>query len=97
MTTALGSPAYIEKLLGPHNRHLNAIIESRHGHAAGTAGDSFFAAFESAEHALDCAREIQVSLAKHPITAADQSGVNWTIALRIGIHTAEKEISNTLE
>jgi class 3 adenylate cyclase len=97
MTTAFGSPAYIEMLLGPHKMLLRAAFERHHGFIDSTAGDSFFVAFDRAEHALECARQIQVSLANHPITATDPSSVNWTIALRIGIHTAEKEISNTPE
>jgi class 3 adenylate cyclase len=92
MTSAFGHTAYVEKLQQPHDTVLRQAIALYHGYVDGTPGDSFFVAFNQADEALDCARAIQESLHAKPITATDRDGKMHTLAVRIGVHTAESEV-----
>jgi tetratricopeptide (TPR) repeat protein/class 3 adenylate cyclase len=93
LASAFGHPAYVAKLQGPHDVVLREAIEKYHGYEGGTAGDSFFVVFEKAGEALDCAREMQERLHQTPLTATDVNGATHTLAVRIGVHTAEREVS----
>jgi class 3 adenylate cyclase len=67
------------------NRHNGAVGEciARHaGHELKTIGDSFFIAFTDPGGAVECATQIQQTLAETPIIVGDAS-----ISVRIGLHT----------
>src|SRR5579871_3276607 len=92
MANAFGHTAYVDQLQGPHDGVLREAIQTYQGYVDGTAGDSFFVAFDRAEDALDCARRMQEGLHKTPLTAIDTDGKRWALAVRIGVHTAEHEV-----
>jgi predicted ATPase/class 3 adenylate cyclase len=67
------------------NRHNSAVREciARHaGYELKTIGDSFFIAFTDPGKAVQCAAQIQQTLAETPIIVGDGS-----ISVRIGVHT----------
>jgi predicted ATPase/class 3 adenylate cyclase len=77
----VGDPTYFAAL----NRHNTVVREcmARHaGHELKTIGDSFFIAFADPGKAVQCAAQIQQTLAETPISVGD--GV---INVRIGLHT----------
>lgn len=77
---AVGDEAWM-RVLAWHDRTVRSLIASFGGEEIHHAGDGFFVAFPSADGALDCARQIQRTLADH----RDQHG--FAPSVRIGIHT----------
>ncbi len=80
-----GDKIYIEKVLRPHNSRLKTLIEQNKGITLNTMGDAFFAAFQGAKDAINCAVEIQKSLNEDPIKTTGDD----ILSIRIGLHTGE--------
>jgi class 3 adenylate cyclase len=70
-------------LLEWHDREIRSAVAQYHGDVANHTGDGFFAAFERAADAIDCAVEIQRRLARH------RQEHGFAPSIRIGLHTAE--------
>ncbi len=68
---------------------MRTLFERWHGHEVDTQGDSFFAAFPSAQQAVSCAAEAQRALAAH----VWPRGV--TVRVRMGLHTGEPVVATT--
>jgi predicted ATPase/class 3 adenylate cyclase len=92
MTNALGDAVYRESVYQPHCEQIRAAVARHRGYEVGTRGDGFFITFERADDALGCAVAIQEALAKPPITSTDTNGKTWTARVRIGVHTAKREL-----
>jgi class 3 adenylate cyclase/predicted ATPase len=92
MTKALGDLAYRRDLRDPHCQRIRAAVADYGGTAVKTIGDSFMLAFPSTDLGLACAAAIQKRLTEHPLTAADGTGKAWEVRVRIGVHTAEREL-----
>lgn len=79
--TRLGD-AYVE-ILDDHNRIIRAALARNEGHEINTAGDGFFAAFDSPRNGVSAAIEMQRELASH----------SWfddePVRVRMGLHTGE--------
>lgn len=88
-----GRKGYIEKLQKPGGAVLREVVEKHGGYVDHTTGDFFLVVFAGAEEALDCAREIQERLRDRPITAMSDAGSSWSVEMRIGVHTAEREVT----
>ncbi len=82
LASALGDEAW-EQLLRWHDDMLRSLISSGSGQVVNSTGDGFFAAFEAARPAVDCAIAIQRSLREH------RSAAGFAPSVRIGIHSAE--------
>jgi class 3 adenylate cyclase len=82
----LGDRAY-EPLLAEHNRLLRAAIVDHGGREVNTAGDAFFAVFQSATYAVAAATAAQRALAAHPWPAGN------TVRVRMGLHTDQPQAS----
>lgn len=82
LAEALGDEAW-ERLLRWHDDTLRGLITNGAGEVVNSTGDGFFAAFEAAGPAIDCAIAIQRALREH----RESSG--FAPAVRIGLHTAE--------
>jgi len=92
MTSDLGNAAYLEQLRNPHQKVLMEAFERHHGVPIQTQGDSFMAVFQFAKDALACVTAIQNQLVTEPLTASGQTR-QWTLRVRIGVHTTEQEVS----
>lgn len=82
LAAALGNEAW-ERLLRWHDDMLKGLVASGGGEIVNSTGDGFFAAFDSARRAIDCAIAIQRALRDH----RDRTG--FALAVRIGLHSAE--------
>jgi class 3 adenylate cyclase len=78
----IGDAAW-EDLLSWHDRELRAQIGLHQGEEVNHTGDGFFVAFEQATSAIECAVDIQRSLARHRHEHGFAPGV------RIGLHAGE--------
>ena len=78
----IGDEAWTE-LLAWHDRELRAAFGRFHGEVVNHTGDGFFAAFERATEAIDCAVDIQRGLLRH---RREHGFAPW---VRIGLHTTE--------
>ncbi|MDA1190462.1 MAG: tetratricopeptide repeat protein [Candidatus Poribacteria bacterium] len=92
MTSSLGNRAYGEQIREPHNARVRDSIASHNGHEVKTIGDSFMIAFHNVDDALACVCDIQRRLSDPPIAATDRDDKTWTCRVRIGVHTAEKQL-----
>lgn len=83
-----GNEKYRREVLAPHDLRLKERFETFEGRVISGEGDSFFAVFRDARHAVQCAVAIQESLIGDPIPI---SGVGDTlpprVQVKIGIHT----------
>jgi class 3 adenylate cyclase len=77
----LGDKAWSE-VLRWHDETLRSLIAAHGGEEVDHAGDGFFAAFEDAGRAIDCAVAIERKLAEHRRTHG------FAPEVRIGVHTA---------
>jgi len=82
LAEALGDAAW-QQLLAWHDEALRALIARHGGRVVNSTGDGFFAAFEVARPALDCAIAIQRALADH------RRMTGFALQVRIGLHSAE--------
>ena len=82
LAEALGDEAW-ERLLRWHDDTLRNLVTSGGGEIVNPTGDGFFAAFEAARPAIDCAVAIQRALQEHRASAG------FAPSVRIGLHTAE--------
>ncbi|HEY4190864.1 MAG TPA: adenylate/guanylate cyclase domain-containing protein, partial [Candidatus Limnocylindrales bacterium] len=82
LAEALGDAAW-ERLLRWHDDTLRRVIAAGGGEIVNSTGDGFFATFDAARPAIDCAIAIQRSLRDH----RDDTG--FALAVRIGLHIAE--------
>jgi class 3 adenylate cyclase len=82
LAEALGDQAW-ERLLRWHDDMLRGQVASGGGEIVNSTGDGFFAAFESARRAVDCAISIQRALLEH------RDGTGSALSVRIGLHTTE--------
>jgi class 3 adenylate cyclase len=82
LVEAMGDEAW-EHLLRWHDDTLRSLFARHGGEVVSSTGDGFFAAFDSAGRAIDCAVAVQRALAEHRRTNGFAPGV------RIGVHTAE--------
>jgi class 3 adenylate cyclase/tetratricopeptide (TPR) repeat protein len=92
-TGALGDYTFRDRLLNPLHVRAVEAIKQQGGTLRRLFGDSYLITFEHADAALRCVVEIQQALAREPITCKDAAGVAWTIRLRVGVHSAEAELS----
>lgn len=76
---AVGDEAWL-RLVDWHDRILRVLIARHHGEEIDHAGDGFFIAFTDATNAIDCALEIQRTLAEH------RREHGFAPSLRIGLH-----------
>jgi WD40 repeat protein/class 3 adenylate cyclase len=91
-----GSTRLLDRLRGEYaqvledqRELLRTLFERWQGHEVDTQGDSFFAAFPSAQQAVCCAAEAQRALAAH----VWPRGV--TVRVRMGLHTGEPVVATT--
>ncbi|TAM57092.1 MAG: adenylate/guanylate cyclase domain-containing protein [Chloroflexota bacterium] len=82
LAEALGDQAW-EQLLRWHDETLRTLVVNGGGELVNSTGDGFFAAFDSARPAVECAIAIQRALAEHRASAG------FAPPVRIGLHTAE--------
>ena len=82
LADALGDQAW-EQLLQWHDQTLPALVARSGGQVVKSTGDGFFAAFDSARRAVECAKEIQRALAAH------RRSTGFALDVRIGLHVAE--------
>jgi class 3 adenylate cyclase len=82
LAEALGDQAW-ERLLRWHDDMLRGLVASGGGEIVNSTGDGYFAAFDSARAAVDCAVSIQRALVEHRATTG------FALSVRIGLHTAE--------
>jgi class 3 adenylate cyclase len=82
LAEALGDAAW-ERLLRWHDDMLRRVIADGGGEIVNSTGDGFFAAFDAARPAVDCAIGIQRLLRDR----RDDTG--FALAVRIGLHTAD--------
>jgi class 3 adenylate cyclase/predicted ATPase/Flp pilus assembly protein TadD len=92
MTKGLGDQIYHNKIHEPHCQRIRAAIAAHRGYEIKTIGDSFHIVFKLADDALACVVAIQKSLAQPAITATDDTGTEWKVKVRIGAHTADREL-----
>jgi class 3 adenylate cyclase len=78
----IGDEAWSE-LLRWHDREFRSAIAAHHGEEVNHTGDGFFAAFEHAGEAVECAVDIQRRLARH------RREHGFAPSVRVGLHTAE--------
>ena len=90
---ALGDYTFRDAMLNPLHLRASASIARHGGTLRRTIGDSYLVTFDHADAALQCVVEIQQGLAREPISCVDPSGAAWTIRVRVGIHSAESEVS----
>ncbi len=80
-----------EALLRWHHRTLRSLFGEYGGHEVENTGDGFFVAFDQGSQAVQCAIEIQNTLAAH------RREQGFAPQVRIGLHQGEvTEISSTL-
>src|SRR5207237_3804250 len=72
-----------EHLLRWHDETLRSLFARHGGEIVNSTGDGFFAAFDSAARAVDCAIGVQRALAEH------RRSHGFAPAVRIGVHVAE--------
>jgi predicted ATPase/class 3 adenylate cyclase len=77
-----------QDVLAQHDRVVRDAIRATNGREVNTFGDSFFAAFARAGDAIECARQIQVKLARSGWPNDEPPRV------RIGIHTGMAAVSD---
>jgi class 3 adenylate cyclase len=82
LAEALGDQAW-EQLLRWHDDMLRGLISTGGGQLVNSTGDGFFAAFDSAKPALDCAISIQRALRDH------RTAAGFAPSVRIGLHSAD--------
>jgi class 3 adenylate cyclase len=82
LVEAIGDEAW-EDVIRWHDQALRAAFGRHGGQEVDHSGDGFFVAFEDASAAVECAVEIQRSLAEHRRTAG------FAPQVRIGLHAAE--------
>jgi class 3 adenylate cyclase len=78
----LGNESW-ERLLQWHDDALRALFARNNGEVVNSTGDGFFAAFDSAVRAIDCAIAIQRTLADH------RRITGFAPLVRIGLHAAD--------
>lgn len=76
----IGDDAW-RQLLAWHHRTLRSLFADWHGREVDNAGDGFFVAFEDAEAAVECAKEIQRTLARQ------RAEHGFAPEVRVGLHT----------
>jgi class 3 adenylate cyclase len=82
LAEAIGDQAW-ERLLRWHDDMLRSQVARAKGEIVNSTGDGFFAAFDAARPAVDCAISIQRALVEH------RAATGFAITVRIGLHTAE--------
>ena len=92
MNAALGNELYITHLREPHFAVLRDCIRDAQGVESGTpAGDSLLAVFHTPDKGLACAKAMQERLQNTPVEI-EHAGKTWAVKVRIGVHTAEKQM-----
>ncbi|MCW3055121.1 MAG: hypothetical protein JWN14_4291 [Chthonomonadales bacterium] len=87
----IGPEIYRMEMLEPHFIALREAIRENNGYEFGPpAGDSIMVVFQYPDEALACAKTMQLKLAAKPLARTDTAGRVWPMAVRIGVHTAEK-------
>jgi class 3 adenylate cyclase len=82
LAEALGDQAWA-RLLRWHDDMLRSHVAKGGGEIVNSTGDGFFAAFEGARPAVECAIAIQRALVDH------RASTGFALSVRIGLHTAE--------
>jgi class 3 adenylate cyclase len=82
LAEALGDHAW-ERLLRWHDDMLRAEVARHGGQIVHSTGDGFFAAFDTARHAIRSAIAIQRALTSHAVTSG------FAPPVRIGVHAAD--------
>ncbi len=82
LVEAIGDEAW-EALLSWHDQTMRSLLAAHKGEEVKHAGDGFFFAFADSVSALECAINIQRTLADHRATAG------FAPQVRIGLHVAE--------
>jgi class 3 adenylate cyclase/tetratricopeptide (TPR) repeat protein len=91
--TALGDYTFRDKMLNSLHDRADESIKKHGGKTWRLFGDSYLITFEHADAALRFVVEIQQGLAREPISCSNALGTVWTIRVRIGVHSAESEVS----
>jgi class 3 adenylate cyclase len=76
---AIGDEAWVY-VLRWHDETLRALFLKHEGEEVNKAGDGFFVAFEDIAHAIDCATELQRTLAEH------RQAHGFAPQVRVGVH-----------
>jgi class 3 adenylate cyclase len=82
LAEAVGDQAW-ERLLRWHDDMLRSQVAHGEGEIVNSTGDGFFAAFDSARSAVECAVSIQRALLDH------RARTGFALSVRIGLHSAE--------
>ncbi len=82
LAEAIGDQAW-ERLLRWHDDMLRSQVAKGAGEIVNSSGDGFFAAFDSARSAVDCATSIQQALVDH------RASTGFALSVRIGLHSTE--------
>jgi class 3 adenylate cyclase len=82
LVEALGDEAW-SHVLRWHDETLRALFVKHEGEEVDHAGDGFFVAFGTTTHALECAVEIQRTLAEHRVHHG------FSPRVRVGVHACE--------
>ena len=82
LAEALGDQSW-ERLLRWHDDMLRGQVARGGGSIVNSTGDGFFAVFDAARPAVDCAISIQRALLDH------RADTGFALSVRIGLHTAE--------
>ena len=82
LAEALGDQAW-ERLLRWHDDMLRGQVARGGGTIVNSTGDGFFAVFDAARPAVDCAVSIQRALLDH------RADTGFALSVRIGLHSAE--------
>ena len=85
LAEALGDEAW-DRLLRWHDETLRRLVERGSGKVVNTTGDGFFAAFDTAAAAVDCAVAIQRALREH------RTSTGFAPSVRIGIHAGDATV-----
>ena len=76
-------------ILRDHHRIIRETLASHDGHEVDTAGDGFFAVFDSPRSAIAAVIEMQRELASHAWPAGER------VRVRMGLHTGEATVTTT--
>ena len=81
LVEAIGDEAW-ESLLQWHDDTLNRLFTMHHGEVVVSTGDGFFVGFESPDAGIECALDIQRTLAEH------RKAHGFAPQVRIGVHAS---------
>lgn len=82
-----GNQIYLEAVIRPHDELLDRLISQFDGHVVSTAGDSYFAIFDFANDAVNCAVALQKEfIAKQIAPPVPAEHLPPYVQVRMGLH-----------